>query len=77
MSLKNISPSVFRDFLKDKGLNYIGTKGGHEKWSKKDMLRPVIFQTHIDPIPEFIIRNNLRSMNCTAKDLEAWLHPKK
>ncbi len=76
MSLKNISPAVFRNFLKYKGLNHIGTKGGHEKWSKKDMLRPVIFQTHINPIPEFIIRNNLRSINSNTKELEQWLHSK-
>ena len=29
---------------------------------KSGMLRPVIFQTHNDPIPEFIIKNNLRTL---------------
>ena len=46
---------------------------GHEKWNKEGMLRPVVFQTHIDPIPEFIVHNNLRNMGLTASDLRAWL----
>lgn len=50
-TLSNIDISVFRNFLKAQGLNYIDTKGGHEKWNKDGLLRPVIFQTHITPIP--------------------------
>lgn len=33
------------------------------------MLRPVIFQTHINPIPIGIIKNNLRTMGCPAQVL--------
>ena len=39
----------------------------------KDSLRPVVFQNHIDPIPLFIIKNNLRTMNLTLKDLRNYL----
>lgn len=46
---------------------------GHEKWNKEGMLRIVVFQTHIDPIPEFIVHNNLRNMGLTASDLRTWL----
>jgi len=74
MGLKNISLSTFRAFLKYYGLNCISNKGGHEKWSKQNMRRPVILQTHIDPVPEFIISSNLRSMQCTAKEFEKWLN---
>lgn len=42
--------------------NYVRTSDGHQVWSKKELTRPIIFQTHIDPIPEFIIRNALRSL---------------
>lgn len=28
-----------------------------------------MLQTHIDPIPEFIIRNNLETMGATIKEL--------
>lgn len=31
MGLKNIPLSTFRDYLRHKGLNPIGIKGGHEK----------------------------------------------
>ncbi len=75
MGLKNIPIAVFRAFLLSKGLNHISTKGGHEKWSKKGMLRPVILQTHIDPVPEFVVKKNLSAMEATRNDLELWLNP--
>jgi len=68
-SLKNIPLKLFQDYLKYKGLKQIRTKGGHEVWSRADLYRPVILQTHINPIPEFIIKNNLRSIGEDAKDL--------
>lgn len=68
MKLKNVPVSLFRDFLAHHGLNHIRTNGGHEIWGGKNLLRPVVFQTHIDPIPEFIIKNNLRNMGLTSKD---------
>lgn len=72
-TMQNIDPSTFRAFLEYKGLNHIRDKGGHEIWSRKDMLRPVIFQSHISPVPEFIIRNNLRNMGVTKKELMEFL----
>jgi hypothetical protein len=73
MGLKNISIATFRRFLKYKGLNNIGTSGGHEKWSSRNLLRPVILQTHIDPIPEFIIRSNLKTIQSNRAEFETWL----
>jgi hypothetical protein len=63
---KNISLRVFREYLIFCGLNHIRTKGGHEVWSAKGLSRPVVLQTHVDPVPEFIIKNNLRTMGKTA-----------
>jgi len=60
--LSNISVSQYREFLSKAGCKYIRTTGGHEVWAKKELTRPIIFQTHIDPIPEFIIKNALRSL---------------
>ena len=51
--LKNISLKTFRDYLLHSGLHHIRTKGGHEVWSAKDLTRPVILQTHVDPIAAF------------------------
>lgn len=67
-SLANISVREFRIILTKLGLKNIRTKGGHEAWFKEGMTRPVIFQTHINPIPEFIIRNNLRNMGISKED---------
>jgi hypothetical protein len=66
--LKNIPLRLFRDYLKYKGLKNIRTNGGHEIWSRRDLLRPIVLQTHVDPIPEFIVKANLRTLSETADD---------
>lgn len=72
-SISNISIVIFRDYLRSLGLKCDRPKGGHEVWSKEGMQRPVVFQTHIDPIPEFIIKNNLRNIGKTRKEFEVFL----
>jgi hypothetical protein len=67
-SLKNVPLRLFRDYLSSKGLKIIRTKGGHEIWGGQLLLRPIVLQTHIDPIPEFIIRNSLRNLKTTSED---------
>lgn len=74
--LSNISISQFREFLFYVGCSRISIEGGHEKWHKEGCLRPIIIQTHIDPIPEFIVRNNLRSLGLTKSDFINWLKTK-
>ncbi len=75
MSLKNIPLKVFRHFLSYKGLKKIRTKGGHETWARKDLTRPVVIQTHENPIPEFIIKSNLRTIGSNRQEFENWLNP--
>lgn len=61
--LSNIPVKEFRKFLENQGLKVIKDtkgRGGHEKWSKFDMDRPITLQTHIDPVPEFIVKQILR-----------------
>ena len=71
--ISNLSIADFRLFLADQGCHEVESGNtGHEKWTKDGILRPVVFQTHIDPIPEFIIRNNLRNIGLTTNDLRAW-----
>lgn len=76
-TLKNISLKDFRRFLEYKGLNKIRVAGGHEVWSCQALLRPIILQTHIDPVPEFIIRNNLRTLDSNRTELLDFLNKKK
>ena len=40
---------------------------------EEGILRPIILQTHVDPVPEIIVRSNLRSLGFNRKDLEIWL----
>lgn len=75
-SLKNIPLKEFRKFLKLKGLKVIRITGGHEVWSGKEMLRPIVLQTHIDLVPEFIIRNNLRTLGSNKNELLKFLDSK-
>jgi predicted RNA binding protein YcfA (HicA-like mRNA interferase family) len=60
--LKNIPLNIFRQYLVWNGLEHIRTKGGHELWNKKGMIRPVVLPTHEDPVYEFIAKNALRNM---------------
>ena len=69
--LSNIPLKEFRKFLENQGLKVIKDtrgRGGHEKWSKSGMDRPITLQTHIDPFPEFIVKQVLRylQMNKSA-----------
>lgn len=69
--LSNIPIKDFRKFLLSQGLNIIKEnkgRGGHEKWSKSGMDRPITIQTHIDPVPEFIVKQVLRHLNINRED---------
>ena len=74
--LSNISLSEFRKFLFDMGCSRSeeGTKGrgGHEKWEKEGLNRPVTLQTHVSPVPEHIIKNTLRTLGISRKQFEVW-----
>jgi len=65
--LKNIPLKTFRDFLEWEGLKVIRTTGGHEIWSRANLGRPVPLQTHIDPVPEFIVKNILRTIGSSKE----------
>ncbi len=66
----NISVSRFRNILKAFGLEQVRIKGGHEMWFKDGMLRNVVFQTHEEPIPEDIIKNNIKTMGVSKEEFD-------
>jgi predicted RNA binding protein YcfA (HicA-like mRNA interferase family) len=70
---RNVPLKSFRGYLEWKGLKKIRTKGGHEVWSKNDLLRPIVIQSHIDPVPLFVVKTNLKTLGVTIKDYEAYL----
>ncbi len=49
------------------------TTDRHEHWSRSDRLRPITIQTHVDPVPEFIIQNALKQLSLTKKDFIDWI----
>ncbi len=66
--LSNISLTDYRKFLEAAGLNKIRTAGGHETWSSQQTARPITLQTHVSPVPEFIIKQHLRHLNLTREE---------
>lgn len=70
----NISVSRFRNILKALGLSQVRIKGGHEMWYKEGMLRNVVFQTHEEPVPEDIVKNNIRTIGITKEEFESILN---
>jgi predicted RNA binding protein YcfA (HicA-like mRNA interferase family) len=70
LKLSNITVKDLRRLLENQGLNVIRDtkgRGGHEKWSKSGMDRPITIQTHIDPVPEFIIKQIIRHLGLNKK----------
>ncbi len=69
--LSNIPLKDFRSFLSKEGLKVIKTtkgRGRHEKWSRRDLDRPITIQTHKDPIPEFIVKQVMRYLNINREE---------
>ena len=58
----NLALSVVRKILKHQGCNLIRSEKGHEKNSKQSLLRPIVIQNHIDPVPEFIVKQIMRTL---------------
>lgn len=73
-SISNVSLADYRTFLSRIGCKKVSVEGGHEKWIRKDLTRPIIVQTHVDPVPEFIVRNGLRNLGVTKKAFLQILH---
>lgn len=67
-SLKNVSLRDCRKVLQNEGCKLIRTSGGHEVYSRTDLLRPLILQNHIDPVPERIIRQILRGLDMDREE---------
>ncbi len=66
--ISNISLSELRKFLVNFGCELKRIKGGHEHWAKTGLARPITFQTHIEPIPEFIMKNILRNLGISNEE---------
>lgn len=69
--LRNVSRAQYESFLELAQCKFIAIESGHVKYFRSDLNRPIIFQSHIDPVPEFIIKNALRALEISKS--EFWL----
>lgn len=57
----NIPLKKFKKFLeKEEKCKIIRTEGGHLIYARSDLSRPFPIQSHVDPIPRFILDNARR-----------------
>ncbi len=75
--LRNISISQLESFLELCQCKFIKNKKGHIQYTRSDLTRPLPFQNHIEPVPEFIVQNLLRGLGYTKKDFFEILEHKK
>jgi hypothetical protein len=66
--LKNVSLRDCRKFLTKAGCQTKRTTGGHEHWTREDLLRPITIQTHIDPVPERIMKQILSTLKIDKEE---------
>ena len=66
--LSNISLKEFRAVLTALGLHKMRTKGGHEAWIREGLRRPIIIQTHVDPVSELVVRKTINDLGITRDE---------
>ena len=66
--LSNITVKEFREILQRLGLQPLRTAGGHEIWMKPGLRRTIVFQNHVEPIPEFVVRNAIRDLGMARQE---------
>jgi hypothetical protein len=73
----NVPLADFRKFLIEIGGKHIRDRGGHEIWFHKDLPRSIPIQSHIDPVPEFIVIEVLNYFNILKKKMWEIIKPSK
>jgi predicted RNA binding protein YcfA (HicA-like mRNA interferase family) len=66
--LRNVTLRDCRKFLTKAGCKNTRTAGGHEVWTRADLLRPITIQTHIDPVPERIMKQIINALDLEKDD---------
>jgi hypothetical protein len=68
--IKNVPLRDCRRFLEKAGCKPLKSrgKGGHEIWGRKDLLRSITLQSHVDPVPEFIMSQILKNLNIPKEE---------
>jgi hypothetical protein len=66
----NVSLSLLRKILIHVGCKQLGINSGHQKFTRSDLRRPIIIQTHVDPVPEFIVLQIMRTLSLKRADMK-------
>ena len=66
--LKNVSIRDCRKFLIRANCKINRTTGGHEHWTRADLKRPITIQSHIDPVPERIMKQIINTLGINKDD---------
>lgn len=75
--LRNVTISQLESFLELCKCKFIKSSKGHAQYTRSDLTRPLPFQNHIEPVPEFIVQNLLRGLGYSKKDFHAILDQKR
>lgn len=59
-------------FLEHQGLKHMGTEGGHAKYTRANLNRPITIQTHICPVPEFIALQIFKHLGFNKKSFHLY-----
>lgn len=68
----SISWRVFEKFLLSRGCSFVRIRGDHRVYTKSGLSRPLIVPQY-NPIPAFILMNNLRVLGVSKKELLKFL----
>jgi predicted RNA binding protein YcfA (HicA-like mRNA interferase family) len=65
----NVSLIDFRKFLVKMGAKQIRSSGGHLVYSHPKVNRPIIIQSHINPIPQFIVLEIINYLEVSSEEM--------
>ena len=66
--LSNISLAKYLAFLELCHCTLLRNNSGHDVYARADLLRPIVPQNHIDPVPERILKQGLRALGYSRSD---------
>ena len=75
--LRNVSISQLESFLELCKCKFVKSKKGHGQYIRADLTRPLPFSNHVDPVPEFVVKNLLRGLGYSKNDFHDILEGKK
>ena len=65
-TVKTIPIALYRKALESMGLKLIHSTGGHEKWTRADLNRPVMFSNHYKEVSHMQVKSNCRTLGVTV-----------